>query len=218
MRRLFFRDVQLAFRIGGGAGLSFSFFLIISTVLAFGVEPAPEDLAKLGPGALWIATALAAIVSLDRLFQSDFEDGSLEQIALGPTPLEAAVISKAAAHWATTGLPATLAAPILAQMFRMSDDAATTLTLSLALGAPALSLVGAVSAAITVGVRRGGLLLSVLTAPLFTPVLILGAISARAAGLGVDPVEALMILAAITLGSLAIAPFAAAAALRINLG
>ncbi len=218
MRRLFLRDLKLAVRIGGGAGLSFSFFLIAASVMAFGVEPEPTILATVGPGAIWVATALAALLSLDRLFQSDFEDGSLEQIALGPTPLEAAVLSKAAAHWATTGLPATLVAPLLAQMFRVPEEAATTLALSLALGAPTLSLVGAVGAAITVGVRRGGLLLSVLVAPLYAPVLILGAISARAAGLEVDPVEALLILAAISLGSMAIAPFAAAAALRINMG
>lgn len=217
MRRLFYRDLRLSLRIGGGAGLSLSFFLIATTVMAFGVEPEPETLAKVGAGALWVAAALAALLSLDRLFQSDFEDGSLEQIALGPTPLEAAVLSKAGAHWATTGLPATLASPLLAEMFRMPEPAAQTLTFALAVGTPALSMIGAVGAAITVGVRRGGLLLSVLVAPLYAPVLILGAISSRASALAVDPIEALLILGAITLGTVAIAPFAAAAALRINL-
>lgn len=218
MKRLFARDLRLALRTGGGAGLSFSFFLIAATVIAFGVDPTPSLLAAIGPGALWVATALAALLSLDRLFQADFEDGSLEQLALGPAPLELAVLSKAAAHWATTGLPATIAAPFMCEMFRIPEEARSTLILALAIGAPALSLIGAVGAAITVGIRRGGLLLSVLVAPMYAPVLLLGAVSARAAALEIDPVNALLIMAAITLGSLALAPFAAAAALRINLG
>ncbi|MCI4663501.1 MAG: heme exporter protein CcmB [Neomegalonema sp.] len=216
MRALFLRDLRLALRLGGGAGLSLSFFFIVAAVIGFSVEPDPKLLAQVGPGAVLIATALAALISLDRLFQADFEDGSLEQIALGPAPLEAAVLSKAAAHWATTGLPATLCAPLLAQMFQVPDAATLTLTLALAVGAPALSLTGAVGAALTLGVRRGGLLLSVIVAPMFSPTLILGAVAARAAALQLDPSSALLLLAAITIGALAIAPFAAAAALRIN--
>ena len=244
MKQLFLRDLRLALRIGGGAGLSLSFFFITTIVMAFSVDPEPSVLSQIGAGAIWIAAALAALLSLDRLFQADFEDGSLEQIALGPIPLETAVLSKAAAHWATTGLPATLAALVLGPMFYLDgcaaaealkqqcapggaaavaqqifrlDGVSATLALALALGTPALSLIGAVGAAITLGVRRGGLLLSVIIAPLYTPTLILGAASARAAGLDIDPINSLLLLAAISLGSMALAPFAAAAALRINL-
>ncbi|MEL6978150.1 MAG: heme exporter protein CcmB [Pseudomonadota bacterium] len=217
MRTLFLRDVTLALRLGGGAGQSLGFFLIAVSLIAFGVGPEPERLEAVAPGALWVFAMLACLLSLDRLFQADYEDGSLDLIALGPAPLETAALAKAAAHWATTGLPLTLAAPLLAPLLSLPLEAAPVLVLSLALGAPALSLIGAVGAALTVGVRRGGLLLSVLVLPLYIPTLIFGALAVRAAAEGFDPWPSLALTGAVSLGALALAPFAAAAALRANL-
>lgn len=216
MRSLFLRDIRLALRLGGGAGQSLGFFLIAVSLIAFGVG-ADGPLADLAPGALWVFAMLACLLSLDRLFQADFEDGSLDLLALGPTPLEAVVLSKAAAHWVTTGLPLTLAAPTLGPLLDLNGDGRVALLISLALGAPALSLIGSVGAALTVGVRRGGLLLSVLVLPLYIPTLIFGGLAVRAAASGLDPWPSMALLAAVSLGCLALAPFAAAGALRANL-
>ncbi|MEM9726869.1 MAG: heme exporter protein CcmB, partial [Pseudomonadota bacterium] len=181
---------------------------------AFGVGAAPERLAAVAPGVFWVLALLAALLSLDRVFQADFEDGSLDLLALGEAPLEAVALAKAAAHWTVTGLPLSLAAPALGPMLSLDAGAAPILGLSLLLGTPALSLAGGVGAALTVGVRRGGLLLSVLALPLFVPTLIFGAIAARAAAEGTDPSAALALCGAVSLAALALAPFAAAAALR----
>ena len=218
MRALFLRDVQLALRLGGGAMQSLGFFLIAVALIAFGVGAEPEKLSLIAPGALWVFAMLACLLSLDRLFQADYDDGSLDLIALGPTALETATLSKAAAHWFTTGLPLSLAAPLLGPMLSLDPAASPMLGISLLLGTPALSLVGAVGAALTVGVRRGGLLLSVLVLPLYIPTLIFGALAVRAASLGLDPWPALALTGAVSLGALALAPFAAAGALRVNMG
>lgn len=217
MRALFYRDLKLALRLGGGAGLSLGFFLIAVTLIAFGVGLEKDRLAAVAPGALWVFAMLAALLSLDRLFQADYEDGSLDLIALGPIPLELATLAKAAAHWVTTGLPLSLAAPALSPLLNLAPETAPILTLSLLVGSPTLSLTGAVGAALTVGVRRGGLLLSVLVLPLMIPTVIFGAMAAQAAGLGVSPWPSLALCGAVTLGAMALAPFAAAGALRINL-
>lgn len=217
MRSLFIRDLRLAFRSGGGGGQALAFFLIAVALIAFGVGPRPEVLAEIAPGALWVFAMLSALLSVDRLFQADFEDGSLELIALGPTPLEAAALSKAAAHWVTTGLPLSVIAPALGVLLALPTEAAPWLLLSLLVGTPALSLIGAAGAALTVGVRRGGLLLSLLVLPPYIPTLIFGALAATGAVDGASPTAPLMLLAATSLGALALAPFAAAAALRVSL-
>ena len=218
MLALFRRDIVLAFRLGGGAAQSLGFFLIAVSLMAFGVGPEPERLGAAAPGALWVFAMLACLLSLDRLFQADFEDGSLDLIALGPTSLEGAALSKAAAHWITTGLPLCLAAPALGPLMNLDPAAYPALALGLLIGTPALSLVGTVGAALTVGVRRGGLLLSVLVLPLYIPTLIFGSLAVRQASLSLDPWPLLMLTGAVSLGALALAPFAAAGALRVNMG
>ena len=165
---------------------------------------------------LWIAALLAALLSLDRLFQADFEDGSLDLLMLSPMALEQVVLAKALAHWLTTGLPMTLIAPVLGAMLNLPDGAIPVLVVSMLVGTPALSLIGAVGAAITVGVRRGGLLLSILVLPLYIPTLIFGARAVENALLVLNPTPALALTGAVTLFAAALAPFAAATALRIN--
>ena len=211
------RDLRLAFRIGGGGPLGLAFFLVAALMTPLGVGPSGDVLEKAAAGTLWVAALLACLLSLDRLFQADLEDGSLDQIALSPLPLEAVVLAKALAHWLTTGLPLALAAPVLALTLHLPAEAFPTLVLSLMIGAPALSLVGAVGAALTVGVRRGGLLLSVLVLPLYVPTLIFGARAVEEAAKGLPPGPALLFLGAVTLLSVAVGPIAGAAALRINL-
>jgi heme exporter protein B len=168
-------------------------------------------------GVIWVAALLAAMLSLDRLFQADFEDGSLDLLALSPLPLELAVVAKCATHWLTTGLPLILAAPILAVLLHMESEGFLTLIAAMALGTPSLSLIGAIGAALTVGMRRGGVLLSLLVLPLYIPVLIfgVGAVDAAIGGLTQEP--HLLILGAMLLVAVALCPWAAAAALRLNL-
>lgn len=214
---IFLRDLRLAFRIGGGAGQSVAFYLIALSMLALGVGAEPDLLAELAPGALWVFALLACLLSLDRLFQADLEDGSLDLLTLAPTPLEATVAAKAAAHWVATAAPLVLISPVLGAMLNLPDAAQPAMIATLLLGTPALSLIGAVGAALTVGVRRGGLLLSILVLPLYLPTLIFGALSVRAAAEGLAWEPAAALTAAVTLGCLALGPFAAAAALRANL-
>jgi len=215
--RLFARDVALAVRAGGGFGLALAFFLIVATLVPFGVGPEPTLLSAIAPGVLWLGALLACLLSLDRVFQLDYEDGSLDLLATAPIPLEGVAVAKAAAHWVTTGLPLTLAAPGLGVLLNLPAAGYGWLTLSLALGTPALSTIGAFGAALTVGLKRGGLLLSLLVLPLYVPTLIFGAEAARRGAAGLDPTTPLGLLAGVTLGTLAALPFAAAAALRVNL-
>lgn len=217
MKAVFLRDLTLAFRIGGGAGQSVAFFLIALSLLALGVGAAPEVLAKMAPGALWVFALLACLLSLDRLFQADFEDGSLDGLMLSQTPLEGIVAAKAAAHWASTTAPMIVVSPILAAMLNLPAAAYPALLITLALGTPALSLIGAVGAALTVGLRRGGLLMSVLVLPLYLPTLIFAALAVRSAAEGGEWGAAAALTGAVSLGCAAIGPFAAAAALRANL-
>jgi heme exporter protein B len=206
------RDLALAVRVGGGAGLAVGFFLLIGTVLPFGFGTDPALLARLAPAAVWTGAVLAVLLSLDRLFLSDAEDGSLDQLRLAPLPLEAVVLSKCAAHWLTTGLPLMAAAPAVAVMFNLPGDRMGIMAASLLVGTPGLTLVGAMTAALTAGLRRGGLLVGLLTLPLYIPALIFGS-EAAASG---DP-AAFLFLGALSLFALAFSPFAAAAALRLTL-
>jgi heme exporter protein B len=213
---LLWRDIVLALRLGGGGGIGLAFFVLTVVLVPLGIGPETGTLARIAPGVLWIAALLAALLSLDRLFQADHEDGSLDQLMLSPMPLEQVVLAKALAHWVTTGLPLIVVAPVLGLSLALPVEVLPVLVLSIAIGTPALSLIGAIGAAITIGVRRGGLLLSILVLPLYIPTLIFGARSVENSLLSLDPVPALALGGAITLMAAAIAPFAAAAALRIN--
>lgn len=211
------RDLRLALRTGGGAGLGLAFFLVVVLLAPFGVGPDGAVLARLAPGMLWIAALLACLLSLDRMFQADAEDGALDVLALAPLPLEAIAAIKAVAHWLTTGLPLVVAAPLLGLTLSLPAPAWPWLAASLAVGTPGLSFLGAIGAAVTVGMRRGGLLLSILVLPLYVPSLIFGARAVAEAAGGGDPWPAFLLLAGLSCGILALAPFAAAAALRVNL-
>ncbi|MFD1794390.1 heme exporter protein CcmB [Paracoccus aurantiacus] len=217
MIALLLRDLRLATRAGGGFGLGLGFFLILCALIPFGTGPDTDVLASIAPGILWVGALLACLLSLDRIFALDFEDGSLDLIATSPIPLECAVIAKAAAHWLTSGLPLIVAAPLFGVLLQMPAAANGWLVLSLLIGTPALSLLGAFGAALTVGLRRGGLLLSLLVLPLYVPTLIFGAEATRRGAAGMDASTPLVFLAAITLLTVALIPFAAAAAIRINL-
>jgi heme exporter protein B len=211
------RDLTLALRSGGGFGLSLAFFLIVVMFVPFGIGPEPELLSKIAPGILWIGALLACLLSLDRIFQLDFEDGSLDLLTTAPLPLEGIVAMKALAHWLTTGLPLTLVAPLLGFLLNLPETAYLWILLSLAAGTPALSFLGTFGAAITVGLKRGGLLLSLLVLPLYIPTLIFGAQTVTQAANGSANSTSFIILVALSLLTFALIPFAAATALRVNL-
>ncbi|WP_295046563.1 heme exporter protein CcmB [uncultured Paracoccus sp.] len=211
------RDLRLAVRAGGGFGLGVAFFLILCALVPFGVGPDTSALQPIAPGILWLGALLACLLSLDRIFALDHEDGSLDLLATSPLPLEGAVAVKALAHWITTGLPLILAAPLFGILLHLPGAAIPPLLLSLLLGTPALSMLGAFGAAVTVGLRRGGLLLSLLVLPLYIPTLIFGTEMIRRGQEGGATLTPLLFLAGITAGVLAVIPFAAAAALRVNL-
>jgi heme exporter protein B len=215
--RLLRRDLVLAVRAGGGFGLSLAFFLIVCVLVPFGVGSDTALLGRIAPGVIWVAALLACLLSLDRLFALDREDGALDLLATAPLPLEGVVLAKAAAHWLTTGLPLALAAPLLGVLLNLPGPAFGWLVLSLLTGTPALSMIGAFGAALTVGLKRGGLLLSLLVLPLYVPTLIFGAEVVLRGAAGQAAGTPLALLAAVTLGAWALLPFAAAAALRMNL-
>ena len=217
MIALLLRDLRLAVRAGGGFGLGLAFFLIVVTLVPFGVGPEGQILGRIAPGILWLGALLACLLSLDRIFALDFEDGSLDLLATAPIPLEGVVTMKALAHWITTGLPLVLAAPVFGVLLNMPGPAYVWLTLSLALGTPALSVLGTFGAALTVGLKRGGLLLSLLVLPLYVPTLIFGAELVRRGAEGSATQVPLLMLAGITAATIAAVPFASAAAIRINL-
>lgn len=217
MMALLIRDLRLAFRAGGGFGLGLAFFLLVAVLVPLGVGPEPATLARIAPGILWVGALLACLLSLDRIFALDFEDGSLDLLATSPIPLEGVVATKALAHWLVTGLPLTLAAPVLGVLLNLPAPGHVWLVASLAAGTPALSVIGAFGAALTVGIKRGGLLLSLLVLPLYVPTLIFGAEVVKRGATGAEVQVPLLLLAGITAGALALLPFAAAAALRVNL-
>ncbi len=208
------RDLALAVRAGGGGELALVFFLTVVVLIPFALGPDLNLLSRIGPAILWLGALLATLIGLDRLFQADEEDGSLDLIRGAPLPLELAVFAKALAHWLTTGLPLTLAAPLLGLLVALPAENVLPLTASLALGTPALSFIGAAAAALTANLRRGGLILPVLVAPLCVPVLIFG-VSASDAGRSPMSLQSpLLILAALSLMAVAVGCVAAAAALR----
>ncbi|HEV8678727.1 MAG TPA: heme exporter protein CcmB [Stellaceae bacterium] len=208
------RDLLLSLRQGGEVGLVLGFFVLAVLLFPFGVGPEPALLGRIGAGIIWVAALLAAVVSLDRLFAADYADGGLDLIALSPAPLEVAVLAKVAAHWLTTGLPLTVISPVLAVFVDLDPAAIPVLTLGLLIGTPALSLLGAIAAALTLGARRPGILVSLLVLPLYLPSLIFGA-GAIEGILAAEGARAnLLLLGAVTLFALPLAPLAAAAALR----
>ena len=211
------RDVRLAFRQGGATTLVVVFFVLTVALFPLGVGPETAVLRRIAPGVIWVAALLAAMLSLDRLFQVDFEDGSLDQLALAPLPLELVAAAKCLAHWISTGLPLVVISPLLGVLLELNGEAYGALLLAMAAGTPSLSLVGGIGAALTVSIRRGGVLLSLLVLPLYIPVLIFGtgAIDAAATGLGGG--AHLLVLAALLAAALPLAPWAIAGALRLNL-
>ena len=217
MIALLIRDLRLATRAGGGFGLGLAFFLLVAVLVPLGVGPDPATLAKIAPGILWVGALLACLLSLDRLFALDAEDGSLDLLATAPIPLEGVVAIKSLAHWVVTGLPLTLVAPALGLLLNLPTAGYSWMILAFALGTPALSVIGAFGAALTVGLKRGGLLLSLLVLPLYLPTLIFGAEAIRRGAQGLDATTPLLFLAGISLASAALLPFASAAAIRVNL-
>lgn len=215
MIALLLRDLRLALRTGGGFGLGLAFFLMVAVIVPLGVGPAPATLSLIAAGILWVAALLSSLLTLDRIFALDFEDGSLDLLATAPLPMEGVVLMKALAHWITSGLPLVAVAPVLALLLNLAPSAYPWLILSLSLGTPALSIIGAFGASLTVGVKRGGLLLSLLVLPLYIPTLIFGAEVVKRGG--IDGAVPLAALAAITAAAWALLPYAAAAAIRINL-
>ncbi len=217
MRALLARDLRLAVRAGGGFGLGLSFFLIVTVLVPFGVGPETALLSRIAPGILWIGALLACLLSLDRILALDWEDGTLDLLATAPLPMEGIVSVKAMAHWITTGLPLVLAAPVLGVLLNLAPGGYLWVLVSLLVGTPALSVIGTFGAALTIGLKRGGLLLSLLVLPLYVPTLIFGAEVARRGADGLEVGTPLMLLAGISFGAVALLPFASAAVLRINL-
>ena len=217
MIALLLRDLRLATRSGGGFGLGLAFFLLVAVLVPLGVGPDPATLSKIAPGILWVGALLSCLLSLDRLFALDAEDGSLDLLATAPIPLEGVVAVKSLAHWVVTGLPLTLAAPALGLLLNLPANGYPWLIAAFALGTPALSVIGAFGAALTVGLKRGGLLVSLLVLPLYLPTLIFGAEVVRRGAQGLDAATPLLFLAGISLASGALLPFASAAAIRVNL-
>lgn len=210
------RDLALALRAGGGGGMGPSFFVVFVTLTALGVGPDRAALGPVAPGVLWLGALLACLLSLEGLFAADREDGALELLHTAPLPPEAVALAKAAAHWIVTGLPLVALSPVLGLTVFLPAGAMPWLAASLAVGTPALSMIGTFGAALTVGLRRGSLLLSLLVLPLYIPTLVFGAETVRRAAVGLDPATPMLLLGAVSLGAVAALPFAAAAALRIN--
>jgi heme exporter protein B len=217
LRYVVSRDVLLAMRRRADVATTLFFFVIVASLFPLGVGPEPKLLRTMAPGILWVAALLASMLSLGRLFAEDYADGSLEQLVLAPEPLALVVIGKVVAHWLVSGLPLVLISPVIALQFDLPRDAIVTLLQALLLGTPLLSLIGAIGAALTVGVRGGGVLISLLVLPLYVPVLIFGAGAVDASAIGMDASGHLSILGALLLLGMVLAPWATAAALRISL-
>jgi len=210
------RDLLLAFRRRSDVATTLFFFLMVSSLFPLGIGPEPAVLSSIAPGVLWVAALLAGMLSLTRLFAADFTDGSLEQMLLAPQPLTLLVTAKVLAHWLVCGLPVVLLAPLIGLQYALPNDALFVLIISLLLGTPALSLIGAIGAALTLGVRGSGLLVALLVLPLYIPVLIFGAGAVAASQHGMSAQAHLSLLAACSLLALVLAPLATAAALRIS--
>lgn len=215
-RSLLMRDLRLAARSGGSAALALAFFALMATLVPLGIGADLRLLARVAAGVLWVGAVLAALLSLDRLYQGDFDDGSLDLIALSPLSLEQVALAKFLAHWLSTGLPLTLLSPLLALFFGLPGEGTEMLVLSLLIGTPAVSAVGAIGASLTLSLKRGGLILPLLILPLLTPVVIFGAgaVSAALDGLANG---ALGLLAAFSTAAVLLSPFVTAACVRLNL-
>jgi heme exporter protein B len=208
------RELKLAIRQGADASIALMFFVVVVALFPLGVGPEPGILERISGGVVWIGALLAAMLSLDRLFQADHEDGSLDLLVLTPWPLEFLVLAKCLAHWLVTGLPIMLVSPLLGLLLHMNTDAYLSLLAAMALGTPVLSLIGAVGASLVLGARRAGVLVSLLILPLTVPVLIFGVAAVEAAAIGQSPQPHLMLLGALLLASIPLCPLATAAALR----
>jgi len=208
------RDLALASRRGSEASLALMFFVLGTVLFPLGIGPDPNMLARAGAGLLWVMALLASLLSIEKLFQADWEDGSLDLLVLSGLPLAGIVLAKTAAHWLVTGLPMAVASPLLALLLNVDAKGVAALSLALLLGTPTLSLIGAVGAALTVGARRGGVLLTLLVLPLYIPVLIFGAGAAESAVAAQGARAHLLVLAAFLLAALPLCPWAAGAALR----
>ena len=212
---LLLRDVRLAFREGGAIGTALGFYLVVVAITPLGLGPDLNLLSRIAPGVLWIALLLASLLSADRIFHNDYEDGALDTLALGPSPLPLVAAVKSLSHWLTTGVPLALLAPLLGLLLNLPAQAMPLLVLAMLLGTPAVSFVAAIGASLTLGLRRSGVLLALLVLPLYVPVLIFGVAAVSAASVGpASPWPPLLMLCALSLISIVLAPIAAAAALR----
>lgn len=211
---LFRRDLRLALRQGGDTGLVLGFFVLAVILFPIGVGPEPALLQRIGAGVVWVAALLAALLSLDRLFEADFQDGELDHLALSSLPLEVAVLAKCSAHWVGTAFPLALISPFLALLLDLDRQAIGVVFSSLLIGTPALSLIGSVAAGLALGARRRGVILSILVLPLYIPPLIFGAGAVEASATGTGTRAYLLVLGALSLVALALCPWASAAALR----
>jgi heme exporter protein B len=214
---MFRRDLTLAFRHRGELANPLLFFVIVVSLFPLGITPETETLRQLAPGLIWVAALLATMLSLESVFRSDFDDGALEQICLSPHPLSLLVLAKILAHWVVTGLPLLALGPLLGVLLALPGRAMDTLFITLVLGTPVLSLVGAIGVALTVGLRRGGALLSLLVLPLYVPLLIFASSAVGGAAAGLPVTGQLLFIGALLVLSLTLAPVATAAALRISL-
>lgn len=216
-RHLVMRDLRLALRQGTDVAMVVSFFVITVTLFPLGVGPEPNILARIAAGVVWVTALLAVMLSLERMFQTDYEDGSIDLLLLTPAPLELVVLAKVVAHWLLTGFPLIVTAPVLAALMNMPSEGFPVLVAAMALGTPTLSLVGAVGAALTLGARRGGVLISLLVLPLYIPVLIFAVAAVDASVTGLTTRPHLLILSAMLAAALPLATWASAAALRHSL-
>lgn len=209
------RDLKLGIQRPSELANPLLFFVLVVSLFPLGVGPGPQLLQTIAPGVIWVAALLATLLSMERLFRSDFEDGALDQLLLSPHGLSGLVLAKLLAHWLVTGAPLIIVSPLLGILLQLSPQALGALALTLLLGTPVLSLVGAIGVALTVGVRRGGVLLTLLVLPLYVPVLIFGTAAVAAASSGLPIQGHLALLGAILILALTLSPFAIAAALRI---
>jgi heme exporter protein B len=217
LRGVLHRDLLLALRGKGDVATALLFFVIVTSLFPLGIGAEPNQLRAIAPGVIWVAALLSSLLSLARLFAADHADGTLEQMVLGAAPLGAVVTAKVLAHWLVSGLPLVLIAPLIALQYDLPGALYGVLALSLLLGTPVLSLIGAIGAALTLGLRGGGVLLSLLVLPLYVPVLIMGAGGVELAAAGMGAQGHLLLLAAMLVGAAALAPWAIAAALRISI-
>ncbi len=208
------RDLSLNLRQGGGVGTALGFFLTVVVLLPIGIGPDQALLGRIAPGALWISLLLSVLLSADRIYQQDYEDGSLDLMTMGPVPFEMVALAKSVAHWLSTSLPLAIAAPLLGFLVNLDPADILPLSLAMAMGSIALSMLASIGAAVTVGLRRGGLLVSILVLPLYVPVLIFGLSASQGNAAPGLTMASLLILAAIALVSLVVSPFACAAALK----